>query len=85
MRKAQEYHYPVILMDLEMPVKDGRTATKEIRSESGYGNTPIIGFTAHVLTDYEKSALKEDYGFTDFLIKPVSLQELRKFMNKVGV
>jgi two-component system sensor histidine kinase BarA len=96
-RKAKEFHYPIVLMDLEvrgyyvltltskMPVMDGRAATQELKSTLEYKDTPIIAFTAHVLTDDEKTALKEEYGFSDFLIKPVSGKDLKKLLNKVWV
>ena len=70
-------------MDLEMPIKDGRTATRELKAFPEYKNIPIVAFTAHVLTDGEKTALKEEYGFNDFLIKPVSAKDLKKLLNKI--
>ncbi len=37
----------VILMDMNLPVKDGWTATREIREQAAMSNTPIIALTNH--------------------------------------
>ena len=68
--KKQAFH--LILMDIQMPVMDGYTATKIIRElESGSKNarTPVIALTAHALTgEKEKSA---SIGCDRYLTKPI--------------
>lgn len=66
-----------------MPVKDGRTAVRELRQLPDYKSVPIIAFTAHVLSEEEKKHLLNDLGFTDFLIKPVSSVDVKKLFNKM--
>ena len=67
-----------ILMDQSMPVKDGVTATKEIRAMETDGTLsrrhPIIAVTAVVST--QAQALFRTAGADDFLTKPLSLGRL---------
>ena len=67
-----------ILMDQSMPVKDGVTATKEIRAMETHGTLsrrhPIIAVTAVVST--QAQALFRTAGADDFLTKPLSLGKL---------
>ena len=64
--------YDLVLMDMEMPIWDGYSATKLIREweiEQGLGPTPIIALTAHALKD---DALKSlEAGCTDHMTKPI--------------
>jgi len=59
--------YDVVLMDVQMPVMDGFTATKMIRNELN-NNIPIIGLTANVFREDVEDCLLA--GMTDHLGKP---------------
>jgi len=74
--------YDLILMDLQMPVMDGYTATKLLR-QNGYQKA-IIAFTAHAMNDDREKCLQ--IGCTDHVAKPVSAEELvRKIAEHVHV
>jgi signal transduction histidine kinase/ActR/RegA family two-component response regulator len=61
----------VILMDVQMPVLDGREATKRIRAECGSTTHPwIIALTAGALAEEREAALGA--GMNDFITKPVN-------------
>lgn len=70
--------FDIVLMDLQMPIMDGYTATRTMREweqEEGLKPTPIVAVSAH---DHESS--KERFKVADFssyLIKPISPHELR--------
>ncbi len=65
----------LVLMDLRMPVKDGPTAAREIKTESEYRLTPIIAVTAGSMPgDNESPLLGED--FDGALRKPFTRQEM---------
>ena len=66
--------YDAVLMDIQMPVLDGLSATRLIRSRSDYGDIPIIAMTAHVLEDERKTGLAA--GMNDFIGKPYTPKEL---------
>ncbi|MDE3198452.1 MAG: response regulator, partial [Acidobacteriota bacterium] len=70
--KFRQSRYDAILMDVEMPVMDGYTATREIRRiehESGAAPTPVLALTAHAFT--EMAAKGYEAGFTELLTKPI--------------
>lgn len=76
--------YDVILMDMQMPVMDGYTATVEIRkweSDRGSSPTPIIALTAHALKgDGQKSI---DAGCDTHLTKPIKKADLFEAIRKI--
>lgn len=75
--KFQKEKYDLVLMDMQMPVMDGLTATKRIREIEdvrGQGNIPIIALTAYALDEQKKLCL--DSGCTLHLPKPVKKDEL---------
>lgn len=72
--------YDIILMDMEMPVMDGFTATREIRKQEKYENLPIIALTAHAMKEHRKKTLNA--GCTDYLSKPVNREKLAEVLDK---
>jgi|GEM_PF-6113185 len=69
----------MIFMDMQMPVMDGVSATKEIR-KAGYNNIPIIALTANAfLTDQEKCISS---GMDDYLSKPIRGNEIKAMVAK---
>lgn len=79
--KTQSYH--LIFMDIQMPKKDGITATKEIRQHektTGQNRIPILALTASILDQDKRNCLAA--GIDDFVSKPIHLTELRTKMAK---
>ncbi len=71
-RDALAGDFDVVLMDIQMPGRDGYEATHLLR-EAGY-TKPIIALTAHALKEERAKALGS--GFTDFVSKPISRDRL---------
>ena len=64
----------LVLMDLQMPVMDGFTATRLIRRELGLSALPIIALTAGVLPEQRQAAFTA--GVDAILTKPIDLDEI---------
>ncbi|MCA9198431.1 MAG: PAS domain-containing protein [Planctomycetales bacterium] len=74
-RLAQQHPFDVILMDVQMPNKDGLQATKEIRHQPGPNQTTsVIAITAHAMDEDRQRCLNA--GMDAFLTKPVRKQAL---------
>lgn len=79
--KLAENNFDVILMDLQMPVMDGFTATKNIRKRNI--STPIIALTASVSSETQVEVIK--CGMNDYLTKPFNPKDLfRAIQNLVS-
>jgi PAS domain S-box-containing protein len=83
--KFKAGRYDMVLMDMQMPVMDGLTATRMIRSwekEKGVQPTPIIALTSYAMKeDMQKSI---EAGCTAHLTKPVKKQKLLSALKEYG-
>ncbi|WP_426320055.1 response regulator [Pseudoduganella sp. R-43] len=71
--RASASRYDIVLMDMQMPVLDGFSATRMIRDELKL-DLPVIAMTAGVLAS-ERHRCTEA-GITDFIAKPVVIEEM---------
>jgi CheY-like chemotaxis protein len=63
-----------VLMDMQMPVMDGVTATREIRKNPKFASLPIIALTANVMISEQNEFL--DAGMNDHIGKPIDPDRL---------
>jgi len=75
--------FDLILMDIQMPLKDGIEATVEIRnlSDERKKNIPIIALTANTAMGEEKKCMEA--GMNGFLNKPFSEKNLQQLIESV--
>jgi signal transduction histidine kinase/CheY-like chemotaxis protein len=67
--------YDVVLMDIQMPVMDGNSATQAIRRlDSPNGKVPIIAMTAHAFKEERDRCMNS--GMDDYIMKPFDPDEL---------
>lgn len=84
--KETEEPYDMILMDCEMPEMDGFEATRQIRAFEkfdGRDATPIVALTAHAMQEHREAVFAA--GMSHYLCKPVTLNDLQKAMEKLGL
>ncbi|WP_051609971.1 ATP-binding protein [Terasakiella pusilla] len=74
---ANDHLFDLILMDIQMPRKNGVEATKEIRQSNGpNAQTPIVALSANILEEQQKSYLEA--GMQNCLAKPIKAEDLRR-------
>ncbi|MBK9018541.1 MAG: response regulator [Sulfuritalea sp.] len=73
-------HFDLVLMDIQMPVLDGLSATRLIRTWPGYDRLPIVAMTAHVLA-HEKR-ISADAGMNDHVCKPFDANDFYRILAK---
>jgi two-component system chemotaxis sensor kinase CheA len=73
---ASTSDFGLVLMDLDMPVLDGISATRVIRRDLGLTDLPIIALTAFAVQTQAHEAL--DAGVTEFATKPILKEDLRQ-------
>ena len=80
---ASKKAFDLILMDISMPVIDGRQATREIRSGQGASRaTPIVALTANVAPEQVADFRKD--GMNDVQTKPLMRNELRSMVARIS-
>jgi PAS domain S-box-containing protein len=79
--KVASGEFDIVLLDVHMPVMDGKEAIKRIRSNEKWQNLPVIALTADAMTGDREKYLA--LGMTDYVSKPVDQRELVAKMHAV--
>ncbi len=73
--------YDMVLMDMQMPVMDGMTATTEIRKEARFKDLPVVAMTANAMKGDRERCLA--VGMNDHVAKPIEPEKLWKVLLKL--
>lgn len=71
---ARDSTFDGVLMDCQMPVMDGYTATREIRKQTAFINLPIIAMTANAMAGDREKVLA--CGMQDHIAKPLNVDAM---------
>jgi len=71
---VQKFAYDLVFMDMQMPVMDGVTATREMRKHERLELLPIVAMTANAMEQDRRKCMQA--GMNDFLVKPIDPQEM---------
>lgn len=74
--------YDLVFMDIEMPVLTGIQATESINESLADKAPPIVALTAHTMQGDRERFIEA--GMTDYLTKPINVQELKTILEKYG-
>ena len=83
LEKLARGHYDIVLMDCQMPVMDGYTATRQWRGHEADNDLPplpIIAMTANAMAGDRQKCL--DAGMDDYLSKPVTREHLESTLRR---
>ncbi|MDD6036578.1 MAG: response regulator [Lachnospiraceae bacterium] len=77
-------YFDLIIMDIQMPVMDGYTATQEIRQlpDKRLANIPIVAMTANAFDEDKKRAF--DTGMNGYIAKPIDVPELMEVLEQIS-
>lgn len=75
-----EHGYHLVLMDMQMPIMDGVTATKAVRADGRWNDLPILAMTANAMTSDRERCIAA--GMNDYITKPIDPQLLYDAMVK---
>lgn len=73
--------FDLVLMDVQMPGRDGYQATQYIRSQLGLGSIPIVAMTANA--NIGERTRCEAAGMNDLLVKPFEMPALVELLNRI--
>jgi PAS domain S-box-containing protein len=79
-KKFKKEKVDVVLMDIQMPKKNGFETTAELRKLDISENTPIIALTAGTLIEEKEKCL--EYGMNGYISKPIVLTDLQKALKQ---
>ncbi|MDP2284234.1 MAG: response regulator [Pseudohongiella sp.] len=77
---VRAHHYDIVLMDMQMPVMDGETATRAIRSDGRFNDLPVVAMTANAMQGDRDRCLAS--GMNDHVAKPIEPEDLWKALLK---
>ena len=80
LNKIRATEYDIVLMDMQMPVMDGLTATQEIRKDPRLKNLPVVAMTANAMQGDRDRCIAA--GMNDHVAKPIEPEDLWKALLK---
>lgn len=80
-KKARQHMPDLILMDIQMPIMDGFTALKQLKSSEETRDIKVIALTSFAMTGDRDKIMSA--GFDDYIAKPIRTRELPETVRKI--
>ncbi|MBV8621011.1 MAG: response regulator [Curvibacter sp.] len=80
LNRLRDNPYDIVLMDMQMPVMDGLSCTREIRKVDAWRQLPVVAMTANARTSDREQCLAA--GMVDFIAKPIEPEELWQVLTR---
>jgi PAS domain S-box-containing protein len=78
--RLESSEFDGVLMDIQMPVMDGYTATRKIRENALWAELPVIAMTANAMASDLEQCIKS--GMNDHVAKPINVTEMFQTMTR---
>ena len=78
---SRDTAFDVVLMDVQMPVMDGYSASRAIRAQATMAHLPIVALTAHAISAERQRCLEA--GMNEFVTKPIAPNHLREVLQRI--
>jgi len=86
MQRLSEVAPDLVLLDLQIPVRDGYDVLRAIRKDQRFAHLPVVALTASAMQGDREKALAA--GFTGYIAKPVGPKQLRdevgRLLGRIG-
>jgi two-component system, cell cycle response regulator DivK len=79
--KLRDYVPDLVLLDLQMPARNGYDVLQEIRKDPRLVKIPVVAITANAMPEDREKAIAA--GFTGYIPKPVALAQLREEVRRL--
>lgn len=81
LRQVRQQPPDLVLMDLQMPARNGFDVLQEIRKDPRLARLPVVAVTANAMPGDQEKVLAA--GFTGYIAKPVALAHLRSEVTRI--
>lgn len=78
LEKLTNGHFDAVLLDICMPMMDGKEVCQRIRANSNLRKLWVIAYTAHAMESERQSIMQA--GFDELLVKPINSQDLLRVL-----
>lgn len=81
LHKVRTLYPDLVVLDLDMPVMDGWSVLRKIKTNTHVRHIPVIVVTAHLMPDEKERALQA--GASGYVLKPFTVQDLLREVERV--